>query len=383
MSALNTSEKKKVLFVIDTLQLGGAEQSLLENTSRFKNVHPIVCHLYTGAILEPKFRERGIKVYSLNISKKYGFLEAYRRLKKIIDTEQPELMVAYLTRSEIVTRLLGKFNHIPVVGTFVNDLYCKSYNQHLSWKAKNVVSLFKYINRATSKICVGFVSNSQAIKEANARHLNILPEKIEVINRGRDSFKFRRKNPGTYGSDGSIRFLNVSRLFPVKGHRFMILGFKHFLAKYPDATLSIVGDGPLRNELAALIKDHDLENKVLLLGSRNDVPALLAEYDCFVFPSLVEGFSGAIVEAMFAGLPILASDIDQNKEAISHLQTGYLFGKESAEEAANAMIWFRENRELANKLAINGYEYAREHFELDKIVNRFETYLQTVIPEKS
>ena len=383
MSTMNTLGKKKVLFVIDTLQLGGAEQSLLENTSRFTNVHPVVCHLYTGAILEPKFTERGIKVYSLNISRKYGFLEAYRRLKKIIDTEQPDLMVAYLTRSEIVTRLLGKFNHIPVLGTFVNDLYCKSYNQHLSWKAKNVVSLFKYINRATSKICVGFVSNSQAIKEANAKHLNIRPEKIEVINRGRDSYKFRRKNPDTYGKEGSIRFLNVSRLFPVKGHRFMILGFKQFLAKYPDATLSIVGDGPLRNELTALIKDHNLENKVILLGSRNDVPALLAEYDCFVFPSLVEGFSGAIVEAMFAGLPILASDIDQNKEAISHLQTGYLFEKESVDEAAKAMIWFRENRELANKLAINGYEYARENFELDKIVDRFETYLQTVIPAKN
>src|SRR5688500_16075311 len=128
---MNNSGTKKVLFVIDTLQFGGAEQSLLENTSRFKNTHPVVCHLYTGDVLEPRFAEKGIKVYSFNISKKYGFLEAYKKLKKIVEQEQPDLMVAYLTRSEIVTRLLGKFNKIPVVGTFVNDLYCKSYNQHL------------------------------------------------------------------------------------------------------------------------------------------------------------------------------------------------------------------------------------------------------------
>ena len=383
MSVMNSLGKKKVLFVIDTLQLGGAEQSLLENTSRFKNILPIVCHLYTGSILEPRFAERGIKVHSLNISRKYGFLEAYKRLKKIVDSEQPDLMVAYLTRSEIVTRLLGKFNGIPVVGTFVNDLYCKSYNQHLSWKAKNVVSLFKYINKATSKICVGFVSNSQAIKEANARHLNIRPEKIQVINRGRDSFKFRRKSPDNYHRDDSVRFLNVSRLFSVKGHRYLILGFKQFLEKYPDATLSIVGDGPLYKELLALIQENNLEEKVVLLGSRNDVPTLLPEYDCFIFPSLVEGFSGAIVEAMFAGLPILASDIDQNKEAITHLKTGYLFGKESPEEAAKAMTWFKENRDVANKLAMNAYEYAKENFELDTIVNRFEAYLQTVIPERN
>ena len=383
MSVMNSLGKKKVLFVIDTLQLGGAEQSLLENTSRFKNILPIVCHLYTGSILEPRFAERGIKVHSLNISRKYGFLEAYKRLKKIVDSEQPDLMVAYLTRSEIVTRLLGKFNGIPVVGTFVNDLYCKSYNQHLSWKAKNVVSLFKYINKATSKICIGFVSNSQAIKEANARHLNIRPEKIQVINRGRDSFKFRRKSPDNYHRDDSVRFLNVSRLFSVKGHRYLILGFKLFLEKHPDATLSIVGDGPLYKELLALIQENNLEEKVVLLGSRNDVPTLLPEYDCFIFPSLVEGFSGAIVEAMFAGLPILASDIDQNKEAITHLKTGYLFGKESPEEAAKAMTWFKENRDVANKLAMNAYQYAKENFELDTIVNRFEAYLQTVIPERN
>ena len=374
--------RKKVLFVIDTLQLGGAEQSLLENTSRFKNIHPVVCHIYAGAILEPKFREKGIKVYSLNIPRKYGFLEAYKKLKHIVDEEHPDLMVAYLTRSEIVTRLLGKFNRIPVVGTFVNDLYCKSYNQHLSWKAKNVVSLFKYINKATSNMCVGFVSNSEAIKDANAKHLNIRPEKIKVINRGRDSYKFRRKSIETTSSGDPIRFLNVSRLFSVKGHRFMILGFKQFLAKYPDASLTIVGDGPLRNELSTLINENGLEGKVNLLGARNDVPGLLPEYDCFVFPSLVEGFSGAIVEAMFAGLPILASDIPQNHEAIIHLETGYLFERESADAVAKAMIWFKENRELANNLSVKAYEYAKENFELDTIVNRFESYLQTVIPEK-
>lgn len=376
---MNTPVSKKVLFVIDTLQLGGAEQSLLENTSRFKDILPVVCHLYSGEILQPKFVERGIKVYSFNISKKYGFLEAYKKLKEVVQKEQPDLMVAYLTRSEIVTRLIGRFNHIPVVGTFVNDLYCKSYNQHLSWKAKSLVSVFKYINKATSKICVGFVSNSEAIKEANAKHLSISPEKIKVINRGRDSYKFLRKNIQSQKSGNPIRFLNVSRLFPVKGHRYMILGFKKFLHHYPDASLSIVGDGPLRNELQKLINDNMLKDKVFLLGSRNDVPALLSQYDCFIFPSLVEGFSGAVVEAMFAGLPILASDIAQNKEAVIHLETGYLFGRESVEEVEKAMLWYKENTGTANVLAMKAYDYAKENFELDKIVDKFEGYLQDII----
>jgi glycosyltransferase involved in cell wall biosynthesis len=372
---------KKILFVIDTLQLGGAEQSLLENTTRFKKIRPVVCHLYKGEILKPKFNANGIKVYSFNIQKKYGFIEAYKKLKEVIEIEKPDLLVPYLTRSEIVTRLLGRFNHIPVIGTFVNDLYCKSYNQHLSWKAKQVVNIFKFINRATSRICVGFVSNSQAIKDANAQHLGIRPDRIKVINRGRDSYKFKRRNVSLSDANSGIRFINVSRLFPVKGHRFMINGFKDVLEKYPTATLSIIGDGPLFNELTELVKDLNLENNVTLLGARNDVPALLAEYDCFVFPSLVEGFSGALVEAIFAGLPVLASDIPQNKEVIRHLETGYLFTRESASEAAKAMMWFANNREAANAITSKAYEYAQEHFELDKIVTSFESYLQTVISE--
>ena len=378
---MNPQELKKVLFVIDTLQFGGAEQSLLENTSRFKKIQPVVCHLYRGDVLKSAFLEKGIKVYSLNIKKKYGFVEAYKKLKQVVADEKPDLMVGYLTRSEIITRLIGRFNHIPVVGTFVNDLYCESYNQHLSWKAKNLVSIFKYINKVTSKSCIGFVSNSQAIKEANAKHLNIKPEKIKVINRGRDSYKFQRKKIHNNTSE-LIRFINVSRLFPVKGQEFMILGFKQFLSSYPHSTLTIVGDGPHRSELTKLIRDNRLENNVFLLGSRNDVPSLLSEYDCFVFPSLVEGFSGALVEAMFAGLPILASNIPQNEEAVTHLETGYLFGRESPEEVEKAMLWYKDNPEHANAMAIRAYEFAKENFELDKIVTRLENYLHSSIPHQ-
>lgn len=124
------------MFVIDTLQFGGAEQSLLENSKRFKTIDPIVCHLYQGDVLKTKFIENNIQVYSLNISKKYGFVKAYRELKKIVELHEPDLLVAYLTRSEIVTRMIGRTKHISVVGTFVNDLYTKSYNRHLPWTSK-------------------------------------------------------------------------------------------------------------------------------------------------------------------------------------------------------------------------------------------------------
>lgn len=374
---------KKFLFVIDTLQLGGSEQSLLANVARFKKTESIICHLYPGETLKPHFLDIGKKVYSFNIDRRYGFYKAYKELKKVVEAERPDLIIAYLTRSELVSRTVGKFSKTPVVGTFVNDLYTPSYNQHLSWTSKQVVQIFKHLNKFTSKICVGFVANSEAIKQANAKHLSIPADKIKVINRGRDSSKFQSRNMVPKNSDDTIRFVNVSRLFPVKGHKHMILGFASFIEKYPNATLDIIGDGPLKEDLGRLIEDNGLKGKISLLGARNDVPSILANYDCFVFPTIMEGFSGAIVEAMFAGLPVLATDIQQNQEAITHLETGYLFSPESSVEVEKAMLWYKENLQLANELSIHAYKFAKEHFELDNIVEQFETYLHKQIDNKN
>lgn len=370
--------RPKVLFVIDTLEVGGAEQSLLETAKRFTRLEPVICHIYRGDTLKPKFSETGIRVHSFNIRKKYGFRQAYSLLHALVKIEQPELLVAYLTRSELVTRMVARQQRLPVVGTFVNDLYSATYNRNLSWTSKQVVRVFKWANKITSRYCRGFVANSLAVKQANARQLAIPAEKITVINRGRNSASIKRK--GDFPLPGeAIRFVNVARLFSIKNHKQLILGFSGFVTRSPHATLHIIGEGPMRDELTNLVADLRLENNVFLLGARNDIPDLLAHYDCFVFPSLSEGFSGAIVESMFAGLPVLASDIPQNQEAIRHLETGYLFKQGSANAIEQAMCWFEDNRQVAEGLAQEAYNFAKENFELDKIAATFESYLQTLI----
>jgi glycosyltransferase involved in cell wall biosynthesis len=377
----NMERKNKVLFVIDTLQLGGAEQSLLDNAMRFKNLLPVICHLYKGDLLKPRFVAHGIPVHSVNIKRKYGFLQGYKMLKQIVEEEQPDIIVAYLTRSEIVSRLVARFYHIPVIGTFVSDLYSKTYNRSLSWRAKAGVSVFKYINKATSRLCKGFVANSETIKHLNAAQLQIAANNIEVIHRGRNSKVFTYSPPNIV-TGKPTRFLNVGRLVPVKGQRDLILAFKEFLQACPHAVLHIIGEGPARASLTQLIDELGLQEKVILMGARSDIPQLINEYDCFVFPSYSEGFSGSVVEAMFAGLPVLASDIPVNKEAVEHMQTGYLFRKGSVEAITKAMVWFNENRTAAAAMAEKAYAYALQHFELETIAAKLEHYLQKMIIEE-
>src|SRR5688500_14831250 len=86
----------KVLFVIDTLQTGGAEESLFNNLIRFKQIQPVVCHLYAGDLLKQRFTSKGIPVHSVALKKQFGFRQAYKQLKQIVQQEQPQLLVAYL-----------------------------------------------------------------------------------------------------------------------------------------------------------------------------------------------------------------------------------------------------------------------------------------------
>lgn len=373
--------RKKVLFVIDTLQTGGAEQSLLANAIRFKQMQPVVCHLYAGDLLKQKFTSHNIPVYSVGLKKKYGFTAAYKQLKAVVEKEQPDIIVAYLTRSELIARLVARFSHIPVIGTFVSELYSDTYNTALSVKAKMAVSFFKWANKTTARFCKGFVANSEEVKRSNASALGIALNKIEVINRGRDSNLFRFQVPPALPGK-PLRFLNVGRLVPVKGQRDLIQAFKEFLPACADAELHIAGEGPARGALTTLIEEYGLQNNVKLLGSQ-DIPQLINKYDCFVFPSHSEGFSGAIVEAMFAGLPVLASDIAVNKEVLTHTETGYMFETGSVESIKQALLWYKDNVAVANGYAVKAYEHARQHFELDKIAGKLENYLLNMIIVKN
>lgn len=364
----------KVLFVIDTLEIGGAEQSLLENIKRFTKIHPVVCHIYKGDTLKKNFVENGIKVYSLESKQKYGFLKNSLALHKIVRIEKPDAIVAYLTRSELTSRLVGLFTGTMVFGTFVSDLYSKDYNKNLSFKTKITIQLFKFLNIITAPICKGFIANSESVKTANSKQLYVSTYKIEVINRGRDENKFKtvlaEKKDTT-----QIRFVNVGRLVPVKGQQMLIRAFSRLASERSDISLDIAGEGPSRKLLEEEITKNNMHDSIRLLGSVRNLHELLPYYNCFVFPSLSEGFSGSVVEAMMSGVPVLASDIDVNKEVVTHDYNGYLFKSGDEDSLYNAMKFFLKNQSVAEKWAKLATGYAQENFGLNHIAGKFENFL--------
>jgi glycosyltransferase involved in cell wall biosynthesis len=131
--------------------------------------------------------------------------------------------------------------------------------------------------------------------------------------------------------------LAVGNLYPVKGHAHLVTALAHLAARHPTAHLAIAGRGELGEALRALARRLGLERRVHLLGFRCDVPALLAAADVFVLPSLSEGLPLSLLEAMFAGRPVVASDTGDVRTVLDGGRLGLLVEPGNATQLAAAL----------------------------------------------
>ncbi|SHG57535.1 Glycosyltransferase involved in cell wall bisynthesis [Chryseolinea serpens] len=368
---------KKVLFVIDTLEMGGAEKSILEIASRFKNYTPVVCHIYPGDALKGAYLQQGIEVIGLDVPGHYNFGEAARRLQSTILSVQPAIVHSTLFRSDIVARRLRKKNGLPLINSLVNNTYHSSRFKTASMLMKMKLRVLQVLDAFTARKADLFFSNSEAIRQSNARSLVIPLDKIKVIYRGRDIEDFSNVPPeavatlrNVWGPHRRI-LLNVSRLLERKGQMDLILAFKQVHNQFPDVTLLIAGEGPFRKVLEAKIRAAGLTDSVQLLGTRNDVPALLKLAKAFVFPSHYEGLPGALIEAMMSHTPIVASGIPENLECVQEGEA-FIFRPGDVNDLAKSILAALGVHGAAAQRAENAYAVARQKFDITSIAAQYE-----------
>lgn len=189
-------------------------------------------------------------------------------------------------------------------------------------------------------------------------------------------------------------FISYGRLLERKGFQDAIQAFASVIKKYPDCTLTIFGEGSYRKNLEALIQELGLCNSVFLPGKiPNPMDILISNgkqhptsdighptsFHCFLFPSWYEGFSGALVEAMMSGIPIIASDIPMNLEAVEDQKTTLIFPVQDADFLAKQMTWAIENPESMQALGIQARKVAEERFDIEKIAKQYEALLQKIV----
>jgi glycosyltransferase involved in cell wall biosynthesis len=369
----------KVLFVIDTLEVGGAEKSILEIASRFKKYTPVVCHLYTGDELRQQYEAAGIEVISINVSGHYQFAQAASRLEQVIRRVQPAIIHSTLFRSDMVCRRLRRKNNIPLINSLVNNSYHKSRFEKASVIFQMKLHAIRLWDAITARKVDLFLSNSEAIRQSNAKALSIPLNKIKVIYRGRAAEQFAQRNNERIESlraewkiGSRMVLLNVSRLLERKGQLDLLRAFRRVQVNYPQTVLLIAGEGPFREMLEQEIKKMDLGENVHLLGTRDDVPDLLALATAFVFPSHYEGLPGALIEAMLARTPLVVSDIPENLECVqSGMAQIYPVGDLVELEKCIAAVL--GNPQGAVQFAEAAHRVALKKFDIQEVAHQHET----------
>jgi glycosyltransferase involved in cell wall biosynthesis len=359
------------MFIIDSYLTGGAERSLLEISSRLKKFSPIVCVLDPRkSDLKAQFLLRKIPLIELNVRSRFWWIEGVIKLKKTLAEVKPDLVHATLFKSELVTRLTLFGTTIPHIGSFVNDSYSRNRYSHQSFIRNVKLNFIRLIDGITAQSVPRFMAITQTIADTNAKALFIDHKKITCIYRGRNINDFMVSHPPP--TDHPFRFLTIARLLKRKGYLELFDAVKILQDKGRKFIIRVAGKGDDYSLFIEVVTRLEIQDKIQFLLSRDDVPALLADAHCFIFPSHYEGQGGALVEAMLAAKPIIASDIPVFREQISGDQSGKLFQLFNSRDLAEKMEWMMDQYAAGIALGLEARKIAIERFNIENTVRMHE-----------
>lgn len=336
----------RVLFLMPNFGVGGAERAIYEIVQHAADAgfHPVVASL--GAPRRPEeetvlvdLRRLGTQIYDLGLRGRADrsaiqLLIAAKRLRQLCRRLDIDIVDTSLFEADIVARaaLLGtRVRHVThLVNTPYDGVVAAHARGRAGWRLQGVRLADALSGRLTDR----FVAITEAVSSAAQRDLKIPVHKIEVVPRGVDLTRFTPQ-PVRRDQSGPLTVLSIGRLVPQKAHAVAIEAFAQLRRRGIAARYTIVGEGPLRHELAELISSKSLEGMVELREPMRDVPALHSTHDVFCLPSLWEGQSNALIEAMACGRPAIVSDIPSLREVVDG--EGTLVRPNDAEALANAL----------------------------------------------
>ena len=170
--------------------------------------------------------------------------------------------------------------------------------------------------------------------------------------------------------DSAILIGSVGRFEAPKGFFHLIRAIPHVLRSVPSARFVMVGEGELRDELEREARRLGVADHIRFAGFQKDVPGLLAGFDIFAQPSLWEGLPISLIEALAAGKPIVATDIEGNREIVDPGKTGLIVPPADENALAEALVALALNREFARQLGRNAQTAARERFSETRMVRQ-------------
>ncbi len=243
-----------------------------------------------------------------------------------------------------------------------------------------------------------FIHHHVALSADLARYLTektgLSESRVEKIHNGVDIVRFRPAESGRKSisdcpfNDKSLFVLGtVGRMQDVKAQTILARAFVQAIQRWPVLSetlrLVMVGEGPLRAKSKALLDKVGLSHLAWLPGERVDVPDVMAGLDCFVLPSLAEGISNTILEAMATGIPVIASEVGGNTELVLDGETGITVPAGDVDALAAAMLSLSCHPQRSTAMGLAGRKRVEEKFSLPVMVMKYQLMYERLLSDRA
>lgn len=370
----------RVLHVLSSLHVGGAGRLLLANASGLgaHGFESHVAYLTPRSELVPALQVLGIEPVCLDHRRRLHGPRTVLRLCRMIRHREIDLVHTHL----FLDRLLGGLAAWLVGRPTVTTLHTGGEGQDLRGRHR----LEDLLSRRWTRRYLA-VSETVAVFQAQNRHLP--SDRIEVVHSGIELEPFTAPIPEGrlralrselhLGPEGPV-LVHVGRLAREKGQRHLLPMMAKVLDPYPEATLLLVGEGDERAWIESTARDLGIQRSVCLAGRRSDIASILALADLFLFPSEPgEGLGLALLEAMAAGKPVVASRLPALAEVVEDGRSGVLVPPGDAEALAQAVLALLERPELRERLGRAGRKIVEQRFDAERAVARLAEIYRTVL----
>lgn len=355
------------MFILTGLNYAGAENQVVQLCREFLNRghQPMIVSMIKPEAYLDELDKLGVEVRTLGMTKGVPDPRAVFRLRRIVQQFRPDIVHSHLVHANILARVTRLFISMPA-------LICTAHNVNEGGKAR------EWLYRVTDPLCELTTNVSEeAVRQYVARKV-VPAHKIRFVPNGitLDSFGQAQASESLNKEldikPGQFVWLAVGRLVPEKDYPNMLNAFKTVLAKRPDSILLIAGTGTERVALEQYSKELGIERNVKLLGIRRDIPALMNLANAYVMSSRWEGFPMVLLEASASGLPMVATDVGGNREAVQDGITGLLAPPGDCGQLSDRMLALM-SYPLAEleEMGERARKYVQERFDIEVIVTQW------------
>lgn len=299
---------KRLLCIVNTLNAGGAETFLMKihrNIDRSEYQMDFCVMSDIKGIYEDEVKERGGKVFHTERKSKNP-IKCFMDIKRIVKNNKYNYAIRVNENSlSVIDLIAARAGGAKVLAMRSSNAgTAKKLNRYLHYIFKFLPKTIPTVKIAPSTEAAEYTFGKGCIKKGNA---HLLHNGLDF-----DIYKFnpdiRKKFRTELSIDDCFVVGHVGRFSAQKNHKFLVEVFNVLAQKHSNARLVLIGIGELEEQIKNQIKDMGIEDKVIFLGRRSDVPELLSAFDVLLFPSLYEGMPNVVIEAQASGLPCVISD---------------------------------------------------------------------------